>query len=205
MARKGWLEDREHVLEEEYFWRRERDLIARLREEGRRERERRVLADQLGDADEAFLAKLQSAGFTPDNLVLLHLVPLVEVGWAAGDVGVRERELILAMAVRRGVAPNTPAYARLTGWLDHRPDTDFFDTAGEAIRLVLEYEDPETRTADQQDLVDSCTRIAEATGEILGLVRISRGERECIQRIVHRLTEKRKTAAARPKNARSQK
>ena len=205
MARKGWLEDREHVLEEEYFWRRERDLIARLREEGRRERERRVLTDQLGDADEAFLAKLQSAGFTPDNLVLLHLVPLVEVGWAAGDVTVRERELILAMAVRRGVAPDTPAYAQLTGWLDRRPDTDFFSTAGEAIRLVLEEEDPETRAADQHDLVDSCTRVAEATGEMLGLVRISRDERECIQRIVHRLTEKRKTEAAGREHARSQK
>ena len=74
----GWLRDREHVLEEEYFWRKERALLARLREERRRQREIRALGARLHVGDEVLLAELQRAGFTSENVDLLHLVPLVE-------------------------------------------------------------------------------------------------------------------------------
>ena len=46
MDSKDWFKDREHGLEEEYFWRKEQEIIARLREEGRREKERHVLEDE---------------------------------------------------------------------------------------------------------------------------------------------------------------
>ena len=189
MANRDWLEEREHVLEEEYFWRQERALIARLREQRQLERQRRALGEQIGVADEAFLAELQTAGFTQDNLDLLHLVPLVEVAWAGGVVSARERELILAMATSRGLAPGSPACKQLGGWLDQRPAQRFFDTALEAIGAILEQEDPEARGADERNLITYCTKIAEATGEVLGLVRISHAERECLERIAHSLTD----------------
>ena len=190
MARKAWLEDRAHTLEEEYIWRTERALIARLREGARRAHERQVLKDRLGDAGDPLLAKLQAAGFTAENLALLHLVPLVEVAWADGAVSVPERRRILAMAARGGIMPNTPAGTQLTVWLDQCPGQEFFNMAFDAIRLTLAQKHHETRSAVARDLVERCTKVAEATGEMLGLVRISHDERECLTKLSQGLTEK---------------
>ena len=182
MEQKGWLEDREHALEEEYFWKKERDLVARLQANSRLENERRALRNALGNVDEVSLARLQATGVTPDCLGLLFVVPLIEVAWADGDVSMRERQLILQMATRRGIVPNTPSYLVLTGWLDQCPNSQFFDTASEAVHLMLDREDPATRVDDERDLIESCRRVAEATGEFLGLVRVSQSERECLRR-----------------------
>ena len=162
MEPRGWLEDREHALEEEYFWKKERTLLTRLRADRRREHERFVLRAALGTDDEVLLAKLQASGLTPDTLGLLFVLPLVEVAWADGIVSPGERQVILEMAARRGIVPDTAASRKLMGWLDQCPTDQFFDTACEAVRLMLETEDPHTRADDERDLIGSSTRIAEA-------------------------------------------
>ena len=189
MSSKRFLEEREHALEDEYFHRKDRELIARLREAGRRETERHDLEERLDTHDTAFLERLQAAGFAPDNLALLHLVPLVEVAWAEGEVTPQERALILALAARRGVSTDGPAYAQLVGWLDAKPDEAFFATTYEAIRMMLALEDEPSRHAAQLDLELWSTKIAEATGGILGMMPISKDERECLRRISERLSD----------------
>ena len=195
MPSREFLGDRKHTQEEEYFRRKERELVAKLQEQGRRDKERSGIKDRLGIADEQLVTNLQEAGFAPDTLSLLHLVPLVEVSWAEGEVSARERELILGLAAGRGIAPDTEAHRQLTSWLDRCPDAQFFETAYEAIRATLARQDPESRKATERDLVDWSTRIAEATGGLLGLFPVSRDERECIRRITDRLTEKQRGVA----------
>ena len=180
---KEWLKDRERVLEEEYFRRRDQELISRLREQGRLEKERLVLRDRLGSDDERLPAALQEAGFSADGLALLHLVPLVDVAWADKGVTARERELVLALAARRGVSRDTPEYRRLEGWLERRPDQQVFEIAYTAIQALLAREDATARQTTRQELVQWTTRVAEATGGILGMRPISREERECLDRI----------------------
>ncbi len=189
MPQKGWLQTREQALENEYFRRRDRELIDRLHEQGRKERERQGLEEQLNAHDPEFLDALQAEGVTPDNLALLHLAPLIEVAWAEGDVTARERELVLALALRRGIEPDGPLYRQLAGWLDRHPGQAFFDTATKAIRKMLALHDQRTREVEEKDLLAWSTRIAEATGGILGMMPISREERECLRRIADRLTE----------------
>ena len=189
MGPKRFLEDREHALENEYFRRKDRELIERLREDGRKQAERHDLENRLGTHDAVFLEQLQATGFTPDNLALLHLVPLVEVAWSEGEVTPRERELILALAVSRGVTPDGPIHAQLVGWLDERPAEAFFETTYEAIRKMLALEDAPSRHAMQQDVESWSTKIAEATGGVLGMMPISKDERECLRRIAERLSE----------------
>ena len=197
MQSKEWLKDRERALEDEYFWRKDRDLIAKLREQAQQEKERGVLRKCLGITDEAFLADLQAAGFTPDNLGVLHLVPLVEVAWAEGEVTARERELILALAARRGVSADSSAYKQLLGWLDRYPGVPFFETAFKAVRATLAKMEGAARAAAKRDLVEWSTRIAEATGGILGMIPVSQDERECLERINDRLTSKQRALASR--------
>jgi hypothetical protein len=189
MPQKDWLETRERALENEYFRRKDRELIDRLREQGRKERERQGLEEQLDAHDRKFLDALQAEGITPDNLALLHLAPLIEVAWAEGDVTPRERELVLALALRRGIEPDGPLYQQLVGWLDRHPGQAFFDTATKAIRKMLALHDQRTREVEEKDLFAWATRIAEATGGILGMRPISREERECLRRITTRFTE----------------
>ena len=198
MQSKEWLKDREQALEDEYFWRKDRELIAKLREQGRQAKARAELKKRLAVADEALPADLQTAGFTPDNLALLHLVPLVDVAWADGGIADRERQLILALAARRGVAEDTPAYAQLVGWLDRWPGRRFFQTAYSGIRAMLAQEDPQARAAGERDLIEWSTKIAEATGGILGMMPISREEREVLTRIAGRLGTKQSANARAP-------
>ncbi len=195
MNSKDFLQDRERALENEYFRRRDLELIAELRRQGRLERDRRALKEELGIADQGLLAHLQEIGFSPDNLVLLHLVPMVDVAWAEGDVTAREREMILALAERRGVAQETPVYQQLVGWLENEPTPDFYETALDAIRATLDREDETAREADLKDLVEWSIRIAEATGGILGMARVCREERECLRGITERLTAKQEADA----------
>jgi hypothetical protein len=188
MPQKDWLETRERALENEYFRRKDRELIDKLRQQGRKERDRRGLEEQLDTHDPALLDALQAEGITPENLALLHLTPLIEVAWAEGEVTPRERELVLALAARRGVEPDTPSYQRLAGWLDQNPGQDFFATATNAIRKMMALQDLGTRDAEKRDLLAWSTRIAEATGGILGMMPISGEERECLRRIASRFT-----------------
>jgi len=188
MAAKEFLDDREHALENEYFYRKDRELIEHLREEGRKEAERHALEEELQTDDATFLEELQAAGFSPDNLRLIHLVPLVEVAWSEGEVTARERELILALASRRGFDTDSAAFRQLVGWLDSQPDAAFFETTYKAIRRLLALEDETSRQATQEDLVAWCTRIAEATGGILRMAPISKDERECLRRIADRIS-----------------
>jgi hypothetical protein len=55
---KPWLNERGRALEEEYFWRKEKELVERLREEGRKARERQAMSEHLVNADEALVAEL---------------------------------------------------------------------------------------------------------------------------------------------------
>ena len=193
---KEWFGDRERALEDEYFWRKDRELMERLREKGRLEEERRQLQEKLGSVEEEVLTELQTEGFAPENLGLLHLIPLVEVAWAEGEVTPRERELVLALASRRGMSEETAAYRQLIGWLDRRPDDHFFDTAYNAIRGMLSTQNEAERAETEHDLLEWATKIAEATGGILGMVPACRDERECIKRIAARLTDKQRAVAA---------
>ena len=192
---KPWLGDRGHALEEEYFWRKEKELVARLREEAQRQKETHDLQELLGTMDDKLPTELQRVGITPETLALLHLAPLIEVAWAEGEVTARERELILAMAERRGVTPGSPAYEQLSGWLDQRPDQELFDRACEGARLLLAKLSPDERTTATNDLVKSCTLVAEAAGGILGMLAISPEEREALTHITSRLTEKKQAVA----------
>lgn len=192
---KDMFDERERALENQYFRQRDQELIEKLQEQGRRERERAELERELDIHDGAFLEHLQEVGFTPDNLSLLHLVPLVEVAWSEGEVTQRERDLILALAERRGIAPDDQAYIQLTGWLDACPDREFFDTTYEAVRRTLASQDEQSREATEHDLLEWATRVAEATGGVLGMMPISREERECLRRVTERLTGEGKDTA----------
>ena len=194
---KPWLNERGHALEEEYFWNKEKALIERLREEGRKTTERQTLSDRLETDDETLTSELQAAGITPQTLALLHLVPLIEVAWAEGEVTDRERQLIIAMAERRGAVPGDEVHLRLNQLLAHRPDDAFYDVALKGERALLARMSVDARAEALEDLEKRCAAIAETAGGILGMGAISPEERAALTHIHERLGETEQALATR--------
>jgi hypothetical protein len=183
VAEKDLFAERGRSLEEEYFRKREKDLIEKMRQHADAEAERRRLGESAGVADEGILQDLQALGYTPETVTLLHVVPLVQMAWAEGNVSDRERDLIVEAARARGVEPGSPADRQLASWLTRRPSEDFFEKTLRAIGAILEAQPAEARAASQKDLLSYCTAIASASGGIMGFRTVSDEERQVLARI----------------------
>jgi hypothetical protein len=144
-------------LEEEYFRKREQELIEKLRSRAAAEAELQRLGEQSGVADEEILQDLRDLGYTPETVMLLHLVPLVQMAWAEGGVSDRERALIVEAARARGVEPGSPADQKLAEWLTSRPSERFFERTLRAIRAFLEACPAEEREASRRELLSYST------------------------------------------------
>ena len=175
--------ERGRTLEEDYFRRKEQEVIEKMRRGVEAEAQRRRLGDQAGVADEEVLADLQALGYTAETVMLLHLVPLIQMAWAEGSVSDQERDLIVQAARSRGIAAGTAADLQLDRWLTTRPTDDLFEKTLRAIRTILHARPAEERAASERDLLSLATAIASASGGILGFGAVSEDERKILARI----------------------
>jgi hypothetical protein len=187
VADKEFLGDRRRSQEEEYFQRREQELLAKLRQRGRDQETRQQLMARTGVADQEILADLETLGYTPETVQLLHLVPLLEMAWAEGDVSDGERALIVEAARAHGVEPGSAADVQLSTWLATRPPAELFERTLRVIRAMLEARPAEEREASRQDLLSYCSAIASASGGILGFGRVSPEEQRVLARVSQEL------------------
>ena len=99
-----------------------------------------------------------------DYSKLIPLVPLVKTAWAEGRVTRRERHLVFEAAKRLGIKPGTAVHARLAEWLELHPTDEFYDSALEILRHRWQKLSPEEKARRKFELLNDCTRIAEASG-----------------------------------------
>ena len=180
--------DRQRVQEDEYFRRRDQELLEQQRHRAEAETERRLIAQAIGLNDDAVVVDLQLVGYRPDTVVLLELVPPVQVAWADGSVSTRERELLLKMAAREHMTQGAPARDLLEAWIRQQPSTDSFDASLRALSDILNSLQADARTSLRQKMIDDCTAIARASGGFLGWNHVSSDERRVIERITRELT-----------------
>jgi hypothetical protein len=162
--------ERGRALEEEYFRKKDRELVEKMRNAAAAEQARGEMGRQTGITDSALLGELQELGFTPDTVVLLPLVPVLELAWAEGGITPAERQLLLSLARSRGIADGSAADRQLNDWMASRPSPAVFERAGRLISAVLSSGTGTVSaglTADQ--LVAYCEQIASASGGLLGL------------------------------------
>jgi hypothetical protein len=175
-------------LEEEYFHKKEQELLERIRRRTALQDERETLAEAIGIADEEILATLGEMGYTRETVALLHLVPLVQVAWASGSVTPRERELVLRLSEWRGVRKDSQAMDQLNNWLNKRPSDDFFLKTLRIIRCLLDIQTVKEMVTSRTQLISFCIRIANASGDFLGASsNISEGEQAALDQIVEEL------------------
>src|SRR5688572_27120303 len=172
------LGDRGRAFEEDYFRKKDRELIEKMRAAAAAEDARRELSSRTGLQDPALLQELQALGFTPETVALLPLVPFVQMAWAEGGVSDAERKLILQFARGHGVEQGSAADRQLAEWLTRRPDAKVFANAGRLIRAMLDVPAAAaTVELSADDLVNYSEQIAAASGGILGINRVSSEER----------------------------
>jgi hypothetical protein len=68
----------------------------------------------------------------------------------------------------RGIGEGSPAFERLNRWLSSRPPAELFQKTLPAIRAMLIALPEQDQRNRKQSLVDYCTRVAAASGGILG-------------------------------------
>ncbi len=198
MVERDKFAEREHWLEEEYFGKKNQELIEKMRERRAREADRQKMSEIMGINDQEVLEALQDLGYTSETIQLLHIVPLVEVAWAEGGVADREREMIFKIAQSRGIQPGSAAHEVLTHWLEEKPTGRFFENSLRAISVVLALLPEEQREASRRDLIAYCSQIASVVASgILGRGGITDEERALIAHIATEIGQGRQEAVRR--------
>ncbi len=188
--------ERWRPAEEEYFRRKEAELIAKLREKSQEAALRKGLAEAVGLENRQILDVLKEMGFDRATVVLLFLIPLLEVAWSDGSITEKERELILEAARSQGIKEGTPAHERLTDWLTTEPAGVLFERAITVIRDIVRFQSDQAWRASSLRMVDACERVAAASGGFLGLgSKISAEELAVLRRVSSELEKAHARAA----------
>jgi hypothetical protein len=182
--------ERGRALENEYFKKKDRELIERMQKAAAAKQAHSDLSRTSGLTDPALVQDLLDLGFTPDTISLLPLIPVLEIAWAEGGITAAERDLIVRLARSRGITDSSAADRQLTEWMANRPDARVFERAGRLIAATLASTGQETARLTVDDLVQYCEKIAAASGGILGLGKISPEERALLSRITADLKKK---------------
>ena len=155
------MSDRGRAFEEEYFRKRDRELLAKMRQASAAEDARRELSATSELQDPKLLSELEAQGFTPETMPLLFFAPLVEIAWAEGGVSEAERTVIVRLARARGIQQGSAADRRLEEWLASRPAPEVLTGAHRLIRAILDNAGTATATMNAEELVKHCEEIAE--------------------------------------------
>jgi hypothetical protein len=183
MPDKDMIRERGRSLEEDYFRKKDRELIEKMRQAALAEEDRQQMAKRSGLDDPALLQDLKDLGFTPETVSLLPLVPVLRMAWAEGGITGAERDLLVRLARSRGIAEASDADRQLAAWMTRQPDEAVFARAGRLIRAMLDSQAPETSDLSADDLVEYCERIASASGGVFGIGRVSGEERKLLSSI----------------------
>ena len=178
------------VGEEDYFRKKDLELIERMRRAAAADQARRELGEKTGLADPALLTELQELGFTPETIALLPLVPVVQMAWAEGGVTPAEHTLVVDLARKRGIEADSAADRQLSDWLALRPARHVFDGAVRLISAMVGTPSEAAASLTADDVIKSAEAIASASGGLLGIGKVSAEERAILGQIQTALRSK---------------
>jgi hypothetical protein len=187
VANSDGITDDVRKREEEYFRRKDRELIDRMRQEAESASARKQLETATGIHDPESLKDLEALGFTPRTLALLPLMPVLQVAWAEGGISAAEREMIVTLARSRDIAAGSEADQQLQDWLEHRPSGDTFRKASRLIGAMLDRPEGTEIQMSADDLIKYCEQIAHASGGLFGFGSVSAEEKTALQQIATQL------------------
>jgi hypothetical protein len=188
-GRDAWS-DRRRANEDEYFRKRDQELLDKARVQAEDEAALGRLAEAAAVHDKDILRGLQKLGYDAETVLLIHLMPLIEVAWTDGAVSDRERDAVTGIARARGVVPGSRADRQLATWLMSPPSRMLTDRTLHLLGVIMQRRPPEELAAARRELLASCNTVASASGGMLGFGTISTREQQTVDRIVYELERK---------------
>ncbi|HVN85539.1 MAG TPA: hypothetical protein VMW17_11905 [Candidatus Binatia bacterium] len=186
---KNVFEARRKQLEEEYFRKKDAQLVDKLKSVFHRKIDREAIQEATGITNEGLLDNLVALNLSGESMAAFQLYPLVEIAWADGEVDEREIHAVLSAAERHGVGRGSAAFALLENALKNRPRDDSrkaWYLYAEELRKVLSAQELESF---RNDLLDDARHVAEASGGILNLMfTVSGNEQKVLDAIKRALT-----------------
>ena len=174
---------REKALEDLFFHKIDTELLRKLREQFKAEQDLDRLADQSGIRNHDLLKELLGQGMTPENLLVLWLVPLSQVAWADGSVDPNERKAVENALASKGFSPESPMWHLFESWLDHPPSEGVIEAWREYAVSLLDKTVPEQRARLKHELMERAREVARAAGGALNLGAVSRAEEAVLRQI----------------------
>jgi len=174
---KDAFKARERALEAEFFHRVDEQLLADLKSKMSLEQEIEALQEATGFSDRNLLNELVALGLSPETIMAISLVPLVLAAWADGKVDDNERPAIFAAAKEQGITDGSPAAKMLKHWLKTKPGTKLGSTWIHYIQTIYDDLEESGRLALVADFDRRTSKIAQASGGVLGIGKISSEEK----------------------------
>jgi hypothetical protein len=184
------LAGQKRANEEEYFQRKDRELLEKVRQRAKVEEQLRAIGEKAGVTDPEIIRELADLGFTPETVRLLPLMPILEVAWSEGGVTPPERKMLIDLARARGTEEGSAADRQLVDWLDRQPAESVFRRAGRLISAL--FASGGRLEMSKEDLLKYCEAIADASGGLFGIRRVSSGERAALGRIADEIKSRQK-------------
>ena len=163
------LADRGQTLEDSFFHQRDRELLAKLKEQAAAGDASKELALALGVEDSATIDKLISLGIKPEMALAVSMVPLVQVAWADGSVADSEKEAVMSAAEKSGIEDGTPAHGILLSWLANEPSEALATAWREYIGAVVKSLSAAEKESLKEVTLHRAKTVAGVAGGILGL------------------------------------
>lgn len=185
------VHDRSRRAEDDYFRRRDAELLERARaarvrpEDAVLHEERHRLGEAIGLHDLDVIVPLHTAGVRAGNTDMIEWLPAVQVAWI-DNVDMFEREELrrhFSQADSAGGASDL-----LMEWLLVRPPDETMMAARRALRHRLAASAPDSRRHTLMRVLERCVAVGRASGGVFGVGAISRKERLLIAAIRQDLT-----------------
>jgi hypothetical protein len=177
------LRERGNSLEEEFFRRKDAELVSRLRSEHARAESRSQMTAVSGIEDLRLLDDLLDHGVTPASFAALMLAPLVAVAWADRRLEDREKAAVLKEATASGMRPGTPEYGLLEEWLAAQPPPSLMSAWEGYARELATNLGVEERREFREALLARANAVSNAAGGFAGRGRTSAEERRVLDAV----------------------
>ena len=177
------LHRRERALEEEFFQRKNQQLLDKLRATFEQKVTGEKLQAATGITDPKVLERLVALQVRGETMAAFALYPLVEIAWADGKLDRAERDAILEAAAGEGILRGSPSYQALEAAMTEGPTENRRKVWLAYARDLSSRLDPEERRDVRDELLRRARRVALASGGVLGIARVSAKEKQVLDAI----------------------
>ena len=185
---KDIFEKREMYLEQEYFRKKEFELLEKLKGVFQKKIDKESLRKASGVTNEELLDRMVDIQVKGEMMAAFQLYPLVEIAWADGDLSESESRSVLAAGEEHGIKPGTKAHEMLQQRLHRGPDPEvrkiWFLYADELKKALS----PAELDTFRSDLLERARAVVAATGHLERLLIDVGGERRILAAIERALS-----------------